>query len=324
MNPACLIVQPIHPVGLKHLEAAGLTPRLATGADMATVAREIGDATVVITRSAGLSAAAMDCAPSLRVIGSHGIGVDAVAVDHATALGIPVVNTPEANRASVAEHTVALILGVAKRLIAADAATRRVDFGFKYQNSLSDISGKTLGMVGFGGIGRRVAAMMKSAFGMDILVASDSAKADEVKALGYRRAPSLEALLAEADVVTLHRTLRPASRGLIGARELRLMKPTTFLINTARGGLVDETALAGALSRGEIAGAGLDVFENESMSKDHPLLQLPNVLLSPHVAGSTHEALERTAIQLVERIVAALAGTPQDVVNPEVWVRRRR
>jgi D-3-phosphoglycerate dehydrogenase len=324
MEPACLIVQPIHPIGLEQLRAAGLTPRLATRADMATVAREIGDVTAVITRSAGLNAAAMDCAPSLRVIGSHGVGVDAIAVDHATALGIPVVNTPEANRASVAEHTVALILGVAKRLIAADAATRRVDFGFKYHNSLSDISGKTLGVVGFGGIGRHLAAMMKSAFSMDILVASDSAQAVELKALGYRLAPSLDALLAEADIVTLHRTLRSASRALIGARELRLMKPTAFLINTARGGLVDERALSGALGRGEIAGAGLDVFENENMSKDNPLLQLPNVLLSPHVAGSTNEALERAALQLVERIVAVLAGTPQDVVNPDVWARRRR
>ena len=324
MERTCLIVQPIHPIGLEQLRAASLTPRLATRADMATVAREIGDVTAVITRSAGLNAAAMDCAPSLRVIGSHGVGVDAIAVDHATALGIPVVNTPEANRASVAEHTVALILGVAKRLIAADAATRRVDFGFKYNNSLSDISGKTLGVVGFGGIGRHLAAMMKSAFSMDILVASDSAQAVELKALGYRLAPSLDALLAAADIVTLHRTLRSASRALIGARELHLMKPTAFLINTARGGLVDERALSGALSRGEIAGSGLDVFENEDMSKDNPLLQLPNVLLSPHVAGSTNEALERTALQLVERIVAALAGTPQDVVNPDVWARRRR
>jgi D-3-phosphoglycerate dehydrogenase / 2-oxoglutarate reductase len=324
MEPACLIVQPIHRIGLEQLRAAGLTPRLATRSDMATVAREIGDVTAVITRSAGLNAAAMDCAPSLRVIGSHGVGVDAIAVDHATRLGIPVVNTPEANRASVAEHTVALILGVAKRLIAADAATRRVDFGFKYHNSLSDISGKTLGVVGFGGIGRHLAAMMKSAFSMDILVASDSAQAVELKSLGYRLAPSLDALLAEADIVTLHRTLRSASRALIGAREFRLMKPTAFLINTARGGLVDERALSGALGRGEIAGAGLDVFENENMSKDNALLQLPNVLLSPHVAGSTNEALERAALQLVERIVAVLAGTPQDVVNPDVWARRRR
>src|ERR1700736_2560608 len=195
MNPACLLVQPIHPVGLEQLKAAGLTPRLATHADMVTVAREMSDVTAVITRSAGLNAAAMDCAPFLRVIGSHGIGFDAIAVDHATALGIPVVNTPEANQASVAEHTVALILGVAKRLVAADAATRRVDFGFKYKHSLSDISGKTLGIVGFGRIGRRVAAMMKSAFSMDILVASDSAQAVEVNTLGYRLAPSLDALL---------------------------------------------------------------------------------------------------------------------------------
>jgi D-3-phosphoglycerate dehydrogenase len=319
----CLIVQPIHPVGLARLEAVGLTPKIATQADMETVAREIGNATAVITRSAGLSAGALDSAPTLRVVGSHGIGFDAIAVSHATALGIPVVNTPEANRGSVAEHTVALTLGVAKRLTSADAAARRVDFGFKYHSRLSDLSGKTLGLVGFGGIGRRVAAMMRSAFAMNVLVASNT-QAHEARSLGYRIAPSLDALLAEADVVTLHRALRPGSRGLIGARELAMMKPTAILINTARGGLVDEMALADALDRSRIAGAGLDVFQDEGMSAEHCLLRLPNVLLSPHIAGSTDEALERTAIHVVERVSAVLAGAPKDLVNPEVWAHRRR
>ena len=324
MRPVCLIVQPIHPAGVRRLHDAGLTPRLAASADMATVAHELGDATAVITRSAGLTAAAMDAAPRLRVIGSHGIGVDAIAVDRATALGIPVVNTPEGNRGAVAEHTIALMLGVVKRLVQADAATRAGNFEFKYKNPTTDISGKVLGLIGFGGIGRRVAKMAKQGFAMDVLILSDTTSRAEIEALGYRAAGSLDALLAEADIVSLHRISTPNSRRLIVERELALMKPTAVLINTARGALVDEAALAAALKGFKIAGAGLDVFESEHMASDHPLLTLPNVVLSPHCAGSSNEALERTAEELVERVLAVLRGIPMDVVNSEVWERRRR
>jgi D-3-phosphoglycerate dehydrogenase / 2-oxoglutarate reductase len=266
----------------------------------------------------------MDAAPLLRVIGSHGIGVNAIAVEHATALGLPVVNTPDANRSSVAEHTIALILAVAKRIVGADGAARQIDFDFKYRSPLSDISGKVLGIVGFGGIGRKVAVMAKSAFAMDVLVISGSAKTEELRALGYRRAADLNALLRESDIVSLHLPLLPQLKHMIGARELALMKKSAILINTARGGLVDEMALAAALSDGSIAGAGLDVFEDEAMSIHHPLLARSNIVVTPHVAGSSEEALRRTATQLVERIVAVLGGTPLDVVNPAVWDRRRR
>jgi D-3-phosphoglycerate dehydrogenase len=260
----------------------------------------------------------------LRVVGSHGVGVNAIAVDHATALGIPVVNTPEANRQSVAEHTVALMLAAAKQIVRADTATRKVDFDFKYNAPLCDISRKVLGIVGFGGIGRRVAAMAKSGFNMDVLVASKSAQPEELRKLGYRRAESLDALLSQADIVSMHLPLIAQSEHVIGVRELRLMKPSAILINTARGSLIDEVALADALSAGTIAAAGLDVFENEQMRPDHPLLKARNAVLTPHIAGSSEEALRRTAIQLVERIVAVLGGTPMDVVNPAVWEKRRR
>lgn len=204
------------------------------------------------------------------------------------------------------------------------APTRRVDFDLKYRSALSDISGKVLGVVGFGGIGRKVAAMAKSAFAMDVMVASASAKADELRALGYRKTETLNTLLRESDIVSLHLPLLPQWRHMIGARELSLMKTSAILVNTARGGLIDETALANALSGGVIAAAGLDVFENEQMNSDHPVLALHNVVLTPHVAGSSEEALRRSATQLVERIVAVLGGTPMDVVNPAVWDRRRR
>jgi D-3-phosphoglycerate dehydrogenase len=265
----------------------------------------------------------MDAAPRLRVIGSHGIGVDAIAVDRATALGIPVVNTPEANRDAVAEHTIALMLGVAKRLVQADTATRAGNFEFKYKNPTTDISRKVLGIIGFGGIGRRVAKIARGGFAMEVMVLSGTASDAEITSLGYRAAGSLDALLAKADIVSLHRTSLPHSRRLIGERELARMKSTAVLINTARGALVDDAALAAALKDFKIAGAGLDVFESERMPADHPLLSLPNVVLSPHCAGSSNEALEQTAEQLVERVVAVLQGIPMDVVNSEVWERRR-
>lgn len=323
MHRVCLIVQPIHPDGTELLRAAGFEPRLASKSDMTTVASEIGDAAAVITRSAGLNAAAMDAAPRLRAVGSHGVGVNAIDVAHATKLGIPVFNTPDANRASVAEHTLALMLAVAKRIATGDDATRRVDFDFKYHAALFDLSGKTLGIVGFGGIGRRVAAMAKAAFGMSVLVASKSADPAALRQLGYEPA-ALDELLAKSDVVSLHLPLIAQSKYLLGERELRLMKRSAILVNTARGSLVDEGALVKALAEGTIGGAGLDVFESEQMPQSHPLLKAPNAILTPHVAGSTQEALKRTAEQLVERLVAIFGGKPMDVVNPAAWDRRRR
>jgi D-3-phosphoglycerate dehydrogenase len=214
------------------------------------------------------------------------------------------------------------MLAVAKAITGGDAAVRRADFDFKYRATLVDLSGKTLGIVGFGGIGSRVAAMAKAALGMEVIVSSRGADQMELRRLGYRSA-LLDELLAQADVVSLHFPLLPPGP-VLGKRELALMKPTAILVNTARGGLVDEAALAGALCAGALAGAGLDVFGREPMPADHPLLATLNAVLTPHVAGSAREALERTARQLVERLVAVLAGRPMDVVNPAVWERRRR
>jgi D-3-phosphoglycerate dehydrogenase len=321
MRGVCLVVQPIHVIGGERLIEAGFEPRLASRSDMATVAREIGEAVAVITRSAGLDAAAMNAAPRLRAIGSHGVGVNAIDVEHATELGIPVFNTPDANRAAVAEHTFALMFAVARRLAEADHAARIVDFDFKYRMPLRDLSGKVLGIVGFGGIGRRVAAIAK-AFGMRVLVTSKNADAATLREFGHE-ATDLDALLRRSDVVSLHRPLLPQSKELIGDRELQLMKPSAILVNTARGGLVDEAALVRALAKGTIAGAGLDVFASEEMTKSHPLLSAPNTVLTPHIAGSSAEALKRTAEQLVERLVAVFEGSPLDVVNPTVWKCRR-
>ena len=321
----CLIIQPIHDSGLDRLREAGLEVRHASAPDMATVAREIAGASAAITRNAGLDRVAMAAARDLLVLGNHGIGTDPVDVATANEIGLPIVFTPYANVQAVAEHCVALLLAVAKRVPAADQATRARDFGFKYRSRTRELQGKTLGIVGYGRIGRRVAAIARAAFDMKLLAYSPSADPERLAAEGVRRCDRLAELLALADVVSLHVPLREATRHLLDADALALMKPDAILINTGRGAVVDESALIAALEAGRIAGAGLDVFESETMPADYPLLGLDTVVLSPHLAGSAEECLERTAVQVADQVVEVLAGRrPPDLVNPEVWPKRRR
>lgn len=324
MTQRCLIVQPIDPEGWTVLRAAGIEPVAASASDDATVAREIRDAVAVITRSAGLAGASIDAARALRVIGNHGTGLDPIDVPRATALGVPIVSTPDANVASVAELAVTLALAVAKGVIDADRASRSGDAGFKYSARIQELSGKTLGVVGFGRIGRKTAEAFVRGFGMVLLVHAPTAPPEAVAALGGR-ACSLDDLLSESDVVSLHVPLRPSTRGLIGVPELARMRRTAILVNTARGAVVDERALADALRSGRLAGAGLDVLETEPIAPDHPLLALPNVVLTPHIGGSSREAARRTAVAVARQVVDVLQDRrPTHLVNPEVWSSRRR
>jgi D-3-phosphoglycerate dehydrogenase len=324
MTNVCLIVQPIHPRGEELLLKSGLTPQLAPSADMETVTREIPKALAVITRSAGLSAAAMNAATKLRVIASHGVGYNSIDVNHATTLGIPVINTPGANKISVAEHTIALLLAAAKRLVLANQATRLNNFDFKYYNRFSELNKKVLGIIGFGEIGRKVAAIAKGGFDMRIIVYSEHSNPDMIKSFDYEAAANLEDLLRCSDFISLHRPFISNSPPLIGVNEIRKMKNSAILINTARGALIDEIALAESLKEERIAGAALDVFINEDLPSNHPLLDAPNLILTPHIAGSTEQALERTAVQAVEGIISVFNGKPLNVVNNEVWDKRRK
>jgi len=322
--PECFVVQPIHQAGIDALEAAGIAVRRATAQDMETVAREIGNADAVITRDAGLNAAAMDAAPGLKLISNHGIGTNKIDVAHATALNIPISFTPTANVISVAEHALMLMLACAKRTVEADAATRKGDFRFKFSGGMIELSGKVLGIAGLGTIGRHLARMAKGAFGMRVVVWSPSADPAQVAEVG-ERVESLDELLAVADVLSLHRPARPDTRHMINARTLAAMKPGAILINTARGALIDEAALAEALKANRIRAAGLDVFDPEPVDPaTSPLVGLPNIVLAPHVAGSTEDALKATALACAEHVIAALKGKkPSDLVDPAIWERRR-
>jgi D-3-phosphoglycerate dehydrogenase len=323
--PDCFIIQPIHTAGVEMLRQAGITPRFATAHDPATVMREIGGAEAVITRNAGFRRPEIEAAPRLRVVCNHGVGMNAIDVAHATALGIPVVNTPTANGRSVAEHAIALMLALARRVVAADAAVRAEDWRLRYEARMEQMHGKVLGLVGFGAIGRMTGAIASQGFGMRLLVFSPGSEDAALAEAGATRAPTLHALLAAADVVSLHRPLRPDTRHCIDSAALACMKPTALLVNTARAELIDGAALAEALRSGRIAGAALDVFRVEPPSMaEEPLLSTPRTLLAPHIAGVTEDAMRETALQCAAQVLDVLAGRrPPHLVQPEVWERRR-
>jgi D-3-phosphoglycerate dehydrogenase / 2-oxoglutarate reductase len=322
-SKTCLIVQPIHRAGLDILTRGGLALRQLHQFDLQAFVREVTDCVAVITRSAGFSAAAIEAAPALRVIGSHGVGVDAVDVPLATDRGIAVVNAPHTNVRSVAEHAIALIFALAKSLVAADGATRAGDLGFKYRARLIELAGLTLGIVGFGSIGRQTALLGK-AIGLRVIAHSLETEPHVYAQAGVEPVSELRDLLAQSDIVSLHLPLTTSTRALIGSSELSAMRPGSFLINTGRGGVVDEAALLDALNHGPLAGAGLDVFTREDMPLDHPLLRHERVLLTPHIAGSTEASLARTAEEVARGILAVLADEqPRFLVNPSVWPKRR-
>ncbi len=313
-----LVVEPIHDRGVALLSAAG-TVVAAPDPSPETVQPLLADATVIVLRATRLTADMIAAAPRLRVIGRHGVGYDNVDVAAATARGIPVVYTPEANSESVAQHAFGLMIALSKELVAGDRLLRRGDYGTRHTLRGVELAGRTLGIVGCGRIGARLAHMARAAFDMCVLGFDPYLDAARAAALGIELVTDLPALLRPADVVSVHTPLTPATVGLLGADELAMMKPSAYLINTSRGGVIDEPALAAALRAGQLAGAGLDVLEQEPPPPDHPLLTLENVILTPHSATQTEEALRRTSEHVSAGVLAVLRGQrPQWCVNPEV------
>jgi D-3-phosphoglycerate dehydrogenase len=249
---------------------------------------------------------------NLRVIGVHGAGFDNIDLMAARDFNIPVFNTPGRNARSVAEHAITLMFALSKQLVQSDQAARAGDMSFRFRAQLRELHGQTLGLVGFGAIGKATGALA-IALGMQVQMFARSATPEQLAALGMQHAASLQALLNSSDIVSLHLPSVPQTYHLIGAQQLREMKPTALLINTGRAPLVDEAALIDALQSGVIAGAGLDVYAFDSMAADYPLLHLPNVLLTPHTGASTEQSLIRMADAVTQGVVHVLAGgEPQD------------
>ncbi len=274
-----------------------------SAAEVAALAAKV-QPVAILSRQGPVTAAAMDAAPGLRVIARHGVGVDDVDVAEAQRRGIVVTRAPGSNTQAVAEHTMALLLALAKDLPllsaqVADGAWR------KAETKVRDVAGLRLGLVGCGAIGQAV-ARLATAFGMSA-AAFDPALPDST---GIERVASLHALLARSDVLSLHVPLLPTTRHLIGAAELAALPHGAVVLNTARGGLIDEAALLAALETGHLAGAGLDVFEDEPPPGDHPLRRHPRVICTPHVAGVTDGSLVNMGVMAAECIVAVLCGGP--------------
>jgi D-3-phosphoglycerate dehydrogenase len=256
--------------------------------------------------------------PQLLCVSSTGAGYDTVDVAACTAAGIAVVNQAGGNADSVAEHTLALMLSVSRRMVESDRRMRR-EQGFTREDVMGhEIRGKTMGLVGMGHIGTRVARLAQ-AFGMHVLAVDPLLSAEEIQKRGARSVRFSE-LLAQADVVSLHCPRDATTLKMMNADTFAQMKPGALFINTARGGLHDEAALTTALISGHLAGAGLDVWDQEPPPLSHPLLTMDNVFATFHTAGVTHEARRNVAAIGAEQILQLLAGQrPSRLVNPEVW-----
>ncbi|MDP9095733.1 MAG: hydroxyacid dehydrogenase, partial [Pseudomonadota bacterium] len=258
-------------------------------------------------RQGPVTAAVMDAAPMLRVVARHGVGVDDVDVAEAGRRGIVVTRAPGSNTRAVAEHTIAMILALAKRLPMLSAQVAAGEWR-RGSDMVRDIAGLRLGLVGLGSIGQAV-ARLASGFDMEVAAYTRSPGPEQVT-----RMPDLPALLARSDVLSLHLPYSPAVRHLIGRVELALLPAGAMVINTARGGLIDETALLAALDSSHLSGAGLDVFEGEPPALDNLLRRHPAVIATPHVSGVTEGSLVTMGVMAAECIVAVLTDRP---VPPE-------
>jgi len=258
-------------------------------------------------------------APNLLIVSSNGAGYDTVDVKACTEAGVLVVNQSGGNKQSVAEHVLAMLLCLSKRIIETDRIMRRQSGMDRNAFLGTEAHGKTIGIVGLGNIGTRLAELCRGLFGMRVLACDPYLTADQIGARGAEKV-ELDQLFARADYVSINCPLTPETRGMIGARQFALMQPHAFFIATSRGFIHDEAALAAALAGKRIAGAGLDVWEKEPPPLDHPLLAFDNVVVSPHVAGVTKEARHNMARIAAEQMLAALAGKrPPRIVNPDVW-----
>lgn len=282
--------------------------------DESELARRIGGARIAINIRAysQFSDAVFRVCPALRMISIWGTGTDNIDLAAAARCGVTVCNTPGVNAFAVAEHALALMLSVARKIPQID---REMRAGAWPREMLTQLHGKTLGVFGTGAIGSRVAELGR-ALGMTVIAWSARGDADRLSALGAASAAK-EEILRRADVVTLHVRLTPATRAFIGPLEFALMKPGAILVNTGRGALVDRDALLDTLANGRIAGAGLDVFHDEPLKPGDPLLGLANTVLSPHNAGQTPEVRRDGLLRAVENVERFLAGTPVNVVGPQ-------
>jgi D-3-phosphoglycerate dehydrogenase len=305
VKPRVLVAEEIAEAGLALLAGAAEVESAVGASRDELLARLPGAAGLVVRSATRVDAELIAAGPALRVVGRAGTGTDNIDLEAATRAGILVVNAPSANALSAAEHTLALLLALARRVPEGDRSVRSGGWERKRLGGV-ELAGKTLGIVGLGRIGRLVAERAR-AFGMHLLVFDPFVSGDPASAFGAERASGLEDLMARSDFVTLHVPLTPETRGFIGEEVLRHARPGLRLVNTARGGVVDEEALAAALRAGRVAGAALDVFASEPPAGS-PLLTMAQVVVTPHLGASTAEAQARAGVEVAGAVAAALRG----------------
>ena len=302
------------------LEPQGVALVPAPSGDEATLARLAAGVDGIMTCFADVTPAVVRASEQLKVIARYGIGVDNIAVDVASGRDVVVTNVPDYCVEEVAEHTLALLLACARRLARYDRAVRSGSWNGKEGMPLYRVHGKTLGIVGFGQIGRRVAAKAK-ALGLHVLAHSPHLIDVDARAAGCR-AVSLRDLLREADFVSLHLPLTPASARMFDRDRFRAMKPGSIFVNSSRGGLVESAALAEALESGHLAAAGIDVLPQEPPDPDDALLRQENLIVTPHVAFYSEESLAELQTRTAQSVAHVLSGRmPESVVNPHVLER---
>ncbi len=299
----------LSPAGAELIEAADTSPAtlcgLAAGAD------------AIATNWASVSAEVVHAAPRCRVICRTGIGLDNIAVATATEMKIPVTNIPDYCVEEVADHALALLLACARNIAFFHARTKRGEYRLQAARSMPRLRGKCLGLLGLGHIGRNLAGKAR-ALGLDVIAHTASGNDHGT---GCHMLP-LDELLARSDFVSLHAPLQPATRHLLGLPQFERMKPSAYLINTARGGLIDHEGLRVALERNLLAGAALDVFDPEPPDLSTPLMQDERVIVTPHAAFVSHESLVELRTRVAQQIVDVLSGRrPEGVVNPEIYSR---
>jgi phosphoglycerate dehydrogenase-like enzyme len=309
------ILDPIHPAGADKIAAAHdvITPEQGVSDP------RIEDTTFIVIRTTELPEALIARMPKLKAIVKHGAGVDNIPIPFATSRGVLVCNTPGGNNSTaVAEGAVTLMLAVLRRVREMDAVVRENRWDERWKTRLGDLTEARVGLIGFGRIARFTAKICGAGFGAELGAYDPMLSPGDITAAGATPM-DLPELLGWADVISIHVPLTEGTRNLIGAAELAQMKPGAVLVNTSRGGIIDEAALAEALRAGTIGGAGIDVFEAEPPPADHPLFALGNVVLGPHVAGVTEASMKHMALHCAEVIETILSGErPATLLNPEV------
>lgn len=325
MKHKVVCIQPIHPEGMKILRSReDLELIVPESPEPQHWEQHLADTEALVVRMPRIERWMIEKAPRLKMISRHGVGVDNIDIEAATERGVIVATVGLANAPSVVEHTLAMMFALAKRLREFDRAVRTGEYMVKMNLDAVDLAGRTILIVGLGRIGSRT-ALACNALGMRCVGIDPAFTADEIRAMGCEPASNLHDALPQADFVSLHCPLQADTRNLIGARELALMKPTAFLINCARGGIVDEAALLAALEAGRIKGAGLDVQATEPPAPDDPLLESDRIILTPHSAATTSEGVVRMATTVAQNVLDYFDGRlpAAHIFNPEALSRAR-